>query len=176
MVTRSCPRLASAAGTTPACAVRVQGADKLLNSRLPGDIDGVYEVVSCYNKLPLYRRRDSSPSSKQPALCLNMLLIVAVTDMVSCMTLTEHCLVKLMFLSLCNAGQTRRCRTTVCMCIRSKRAAAELVTYPNKPHSMQRSCSNRTADPKMCLQCSVCCGSQLTIGTGTLQLAHCRRR
>lgn len=46
---------------TTACPIKIAGVDKHAGS-LPGGVDGLYDVVSCYNGKPLYRRRNTSDS------------------------------------------------------------------------------------------------------------------
>lgn len=54
------------AGTQP-CDVKIEGSDKLLRN-LTGGLDGVYEVWSCENGRPLYKRKKSPPGRKYSCL------------------------------------------------------------------------------------------------------------
>lgn len=50
-------------GTAP-CDLKLEGADKLLKG-LQGGLDGTYQVSSCQNGLPLYKRKDSKPQEER---------------------------------------------------------------------------------------------------------------
>ena len=57
------------AGT--ACDLKIDGADKLLKAALGGGLDGLYEVTSCQNGLPMYKRKDSRPNGMETLLVAN---------------------------------------------------------------------------------------------------------